>query len=288
MLIKQFSLLFIFLLLINCKTNYTKTQKHVNIVWDNKELNEGIIHKSILKQELFNSKQTINVLEIDLRIMNLKPIVVFDGKKFIKPSTWGSKLNGMFAINGNFFDIDNGGSVCYFKRNDTLINNSKPDPEELLFLPMLDEGAIAIDANESLHILKKPMAGWETVKNYNTILSSGPLLIWQGNILEQDNIPFITDRHARSALGISKNKLFLFVVDGYRQEASGMTIRELSLMMKSLGCNAAINLDGGGSSTLWVNVGESKGVLNYPSDNEIFDHEGERKVANSLVFTENN
>ncbi len=40
-------------------------------------------------------------------------------------------------------------------------------------------------------------------------------------------------------------------------------------------CDAALNMDGGGSSTMYI---KDKGILNYPSDNRKFDHEGERRV----------
>jgi exopolysaccharide biosynthesis protein len=49
--------------------------------------------------------------------------------------------------------------------------------------------------------------------------------------------------------------------------------------MRWLGCVSAINFDGGGSSALWV---KGEGIVNYPTDNRKWDHEGERKVANIL------
>ena len=73
------------------------------------------------------------------------------------------------------------------------------------------------------------------------------------------------------------------VVDGRNTQAEGMTINEVTLLMQALGCREAMNLDGGGSSTAWV---ENLGVVNFPSDNKIFDHEGERGVANVITFTQ--
>ena len=54
----------------------------------------------------------------------------------------------------------------------------------------------------------------------------------------------------------------------------GMTFPELAALMRQLGCTEAMNLDGGGSSTFWLQ-GET---LNFPSDFL------ERRVANSLVI----
>ena len=46
----------------------------------------------------------------------------------------------------------------------------------------------------------------------------------------------------------------------------------------------ALNLDGGGSSTLWT---AQEGILNHPYDNKRFDHEGERGVPNCIVIRRN-
>jgi hypothetical protein len=67
-----------------------------------------------------------------------------------------------------------------------------------------------------------------------------------------------------------------------------MSCTELAHVMKSIGCDNAINLDGGGSSTLWGAGEPFSGVLNYPSDNGAYDHLGERACANALVFTSTN
>ena len=47
-----------------------------------------------------------------------------------------------------------------------------------------------------------------------------------------------------------------------------------------VGLTEAINLDGGGSTTLWT---EKTGVINHPYDNKKFDHVGERTVPNLIV-----
>ena len=74
-----------------------------------------------------------------------------------------------------------------------------------------------------------------------------------------------------------------------------MTLDEVQIYLQSMdggkGCRNAVNLDGGGSSTLWLSPasGDSVpknqigGVINHPSDNGKFDHKGERRVANSII-----
>ena len=59
----------------------------------------------------------------------------------------------------------------------------------------------------------------------------------------------------------------------------------MSFISRMLGMDESINLDGGGSATLWV---EGYGVCNHPSDNKKFDHEGERIVTNAIVAAKRN
>ena len=75
--------------------------------------------------------------------------------------------------------------------------------------------------------------------------------------------------------------LYFIVVDGrFPGQGEGMSISELQVLCESLGLYEAINLDGGGSSTMWTVDG---GVMNHPYDNGKFDHEGERIVPNVII-----
>ncbi|MFB9686931.1 phosphodiester glycosidase family protein [Amycolatopsis plumensis] len=88
--------------------------------------------------------------------------------------------------------------------------------------------------------------------------------------------------HPRTAVGFSADgrRLWLATVDGRQADSRGMTELELARHMKSLGADDAINLDGGGSSTLLArNEGEAApSVRNSPSDG------GERLVPNGIGF----
>lgn len=63
-----------------------------------------------------------------------------------------------------------------------------------------------------------------------------------------------------------------------------MSLFELTKLLGWLGARQGINLDGGGSTALWVNDRSGGNVVNYPSDNKKWDHEGERKVANVILL----
>lgn len=81
--------------------------------------------------------------------------------------------------------------------------------------------------------------------------------------------------HPRTALGLSddRRQLLLVVADGRRDEAPGPTLPELAELMVEVGACTAVNLDGGGSSALWV----GDRIVNHPSDGF------ERGVANQLA-----
>lgn len=105
----------------------------------------------------------------------------------------------------------------------------------------------------------------------STAVGGGPILLDEGRSPEWSPPQ---PRHPRTALGWNDEQFVLVVVDGRQDGFSvGMTIPELASLMKGLGCQYAVNLDGGGSSTLWLD-GQ---VMNSPSDGR------ERPVANSLV-----
>jgi exopolysaccharide biosynthesis protein len=76
----------------------------------------------------------------------------------------------------------------------------------------------------------------------------------------------------------------LFItIDGRDDNAAGMNLFELRNFLRWMKACDAINLDGGGSTTLWIYNQPDNGVVNYPSDNKVWDHLGERKVANVLL-----
>jgi len=86
---------------------------------------------------------------------------------------------------------------------------------------------------------------------------------------------FYKNRHPRTAIGrTAKNEILLIIVDGRQDMSVGCSIAELTEIAARLGCVDAINLDGGGSST--INLFGL--TLNRPSDGQ------ERKIANAVLL----
>ena len=95
---------------------------------------------------------------------------------------------------------------------------------------------------------------WKGVKH---IISGGPYLVKDGEVyvdMTAQKLGAIGGRNPRSAIGYtSDNNLILVAVDGREGSSIGMTLMELANFMKSSGCIGAINLDGGGSTVMYVN-----------------------------------
>ncbi len=90
---------------------------------------------------------------------------------------------------------------------------------------------------------------------------------------------FATDRHPRTALArLESGKILLVTVDGRQPGISvGMSLQALAELLLEFGAVDAINLDGGGSTTMVVH----NKIVNKPSDQT-----GERPVSDAiLVFS---
>jgi Phosphodiester glycosidase len=127
------------------------------------------------------------------------------------------------------------------------------------------------------------------------LVQAGPLLVADGRIVfdaEDDREGFsagagqfdsdITDgRYPRAALGVSTESLVSVACDGRRSNVDGgLSLLELAEVMVELGAESAINLDGGGSTTL-VHRGH---LLNRPYSTQDQPAPATRTVVSALAF----
>lgn len=105
-------------------------------------------------------------------------------------------------------------------------------------------------------------------------IGGGPTLVRNGKAMQWSGLQL---RHPRTALGWNQGNFFLVTVDGRQSDLSvGMTLPELAAYMVKLGCEHAMNLDGGGSATLWA----CGNVMSSPSEGR------ERPSVNALVVVQ--
>ena len=93
-------------------------------------------------------------------------------------------------------------------------------------------------------------------KDVNHIISGGPYLVKNGDIyvdMTAQKLASIGGRNPRTAIGYTKdNSLIMLTADGREGASIGLTLVELANLMKELGCVNAMNLDGGGSTVMYV------------------------------------
>ena len=93
-------------------------------------------------------------------------------------------------------------------------------------------------------------------------------------------------RHPRTAIAVTEEgRLLLITVDGRNAAAKGMSAKELTAFLKRyFNPKSAMNIDGGGSTMMWVKGQPFNGIVNYPTDNKKFDHYGQRMVETVLFI----
>lgn len=238
----------------------------------------GITHY-LYESKLFDLPQSINVLEIDADQASVFIDFSYVDSSRVRTSEMAENEGAIAAINGTFFNMAKGGSVCFFQVEGEVISKSQEGMNDFT-----DNGAVAVNLYGYMEITERPDEGWEYDKNYSSMMASGPVLMIDKKIRQYEEKSFITRRHPRTAVGIREDGSWIWVtVNGRNEKAAGMSIPELVAFMKALGCEDALNLDGGGSTTMWVAWPEAR-VVSFPSDNRIYDHVGERTVANAVII----
>lgn len=235
---------------------------------------QELFHLSkIVTGSLFQSKQEIYLLSVDIGSGYMIDIG-YSKPTLLKTSEIAKKNNALAAINGSFYNVENGGSVTYFEKNGTVISHTKK-PNSLL------NGIIILSENNEIKIEAfKSDLFYEKSQKERFAIATGPILVKDSILQKLPDRNFTNIRHPRTCLCRKKNAIVFVVVDGRNDKANGMNLFEAQKYLLSLGCIDAINLDGGGSSTMWV---KNKGIVNTPSDID-----GERAVSNALLLIESN
>ena len=228
---------------------------------------------------LFNSRQIISLMILPKKIYDHFSIQFGYSRTELKTtSQFGRQYHSEAAVNGSFFDRDSGGGVTYFEINDTVISRT-PSPDLKWAIPdSLIDGAIVLMSNHNLKI--QPAESdqyYELSKQEVAVLVSGPLLLLHSERMKLPKIEkFVNDRHPRTCLCTTNEAIVFITIDGRSIQAEGMSLFEAQKFLSDIGCVDAINLDGGGSTTMWI---RDKGIVNHPSDKE-----GERPVSNVLLI----
>lgn len=194
-----------------------------------------------------------------------------------------ARTGAIAAVNAGFFRLTDGSPSALLKADGALIGGtSRP------------RGAVAmLERDGATHLLFDRVTAGKG--DYRTRMGSSPddwarashavsgagLLMLEGRVIDDWGVEriasgFDTTRHPRTLVGVGEGgAIWLVTIDGRNPELSlGMSFSELQALARRLGLRSALNLDGGGSTTMVVRGT----VVNHPSDAA-----GARKVSDAIV-----
>ncbi len=233
--------------------------------WHERPVAHGVWLRTKLASNLYGVTQTINVLRIDPKTPKLT----------VKPrrasgcqttSTLGKAAGAVAGVNGGFFAMVTGCPPVSLVKVDGVAHT----------LATGAHTAVGMSAQGAPLIAMVPGSNpWAAA---HQALGGGPRLVSYGvESISQEGFPWVHQRHPRTAAAIdAKGQLLLVTVDGRTSHGGGMTLPELATLLIGLGARSAMNLDGGGSTTMWAKGINDTGVVNYPSGGN------QRSVANGM------
>ena len=270
----------ILLILLTVSVCYGQSNNSLN--QQIKTFEDSIDVIQIKTDSIFYSNQIISLLKLQKDSFNRFSIEFgYSYSDLRTTSSFAKSKNAVAAINGGFFNMNSGESVTYFEVNDTIISKTRNADLKWGITDSLMNGAIVV--TNDFKIMLQPANSeqfYESSKQESAVLVTGPLLLLNSVVLKLPYMKFVNNRHPRTCLCQTKESVVFITIDGRNEQAEGMSLIEAQKFLLTLGCIDAINLDGGGSTTMWV---QDKGVVNFPSDES-----GERPVSNVLLITNKN
>lgn len=240
--------------------------------WQISEPDKGVESRTA-SMKIFDSKQTVSIIRYKQRRFYTR---IVQTAELTPTSTTARDRKAVAAINAGYWNVEKVVPSTYVRIDGHDCSHTE-DAEAYRV-----NGILTIDGRDIEVFACDTSQYGKYTPMYDNILASGPILVDDGKPFAYDpSLGSFFGRNPRSFIGrTEKGDVFMVVVDGRFEQAEGMTINELVEVCRWLGLVDAINLDGGGSSTLWSS---DRGVLNHPYDNKRFDHEGERAVSSCLV-----
>ena len=211
----------------------------------------------------------VHVVRVDLTDEHIDVISTPEQYRATTVRDFATKMHAIAAINADYFDTK-------FNPIGLAIG---PCGQWVGTKDTSREGVVAVGEGRAL--IQTQSEVFDPPEEWVSAAVSGwPMLVRECKPLSAKELPgsdaFTRAPHPRTAVGLSKDRktLYLVVADGRRTGIPGMTLADLGAFMSDeLNVCSAINLDGGGSTTMWV---DDK-VVNRPSDGV------ERRVGDHLA-----
>jgi exopolysaccharide biosynthesis protein len=193
------------------------------------------------------------VARVDLKNAKLRVIASEANDSGLTVSEFAKKRNAIVAINADYFDEQERPIGLARGACGTWTTGQKVGRKQGLVAVGRKRAEIQQNTMKTKRWMSGAVSGWPLINK-----DCAPLKALPGS----DH--FTLAPHPRTAVGLSKNgkTMYIVVADGRREGVPGPTLPELATFMDELGACTAMNLDGGGSSAMWVR----DAVVNQPSD----------------------
>jgi hypothetical protein len=252
--------------------------------WTESEPFEGVVWRAKRYANYAGGPQVVHELLVD----PTNPAVRIEARRAAGCQTIGAMadtLGAVAAINGGYF-ASGCAPVSLLKHEGTLLGTNA-----------VARSAFGLSSQgDPMIALVAVGADWPAAAEAH---GGGPRLVLDGAALTS-NADYAAEgitqsgfiaANPRTFAGIATDGRVAFVgVDGRRPTAAGMSLPSLATWSVALGLEQAVNLDGGGSTTVYVRDATPNGIVNYPSDAgdvELASHEGSRPVSGGFfVFSE--
>lgn len=270
-----------------------------NASWEITDLGKGAVAR-YASIEMFGSVQSVSVISYPAKAFKTSIVEgegVAMGETVVKrghanhaahTSSLASAAKAKMAINASYFNMRRFTPVTYTRIGKTVYGMTTQRET------FRTNGVVMMKRHNLDIITCRDTTQYEAItKGWKYAIASGPILMEDGEIISYSpesiagSESFYNKRHPRTIIGVSKNAkgraetIYFIVIDGrFPGQGDGATIEECANIAYFLGCDEALNLDGGGSSTIWSKI---TGVINHPYDNKVFDHAGERRVPNIII-----
>ncbi len=284
------------LLLLTLPTRYVAAQRDytadsiafVNADWHTDTLDGfRFMHHHFMQRQVFNSNQYFSIIEIPSGSSSRLAFVA--DSLLTTVASFATRDSALAAINGSYFDMRTGVPVCYLRIAGQELGENTPAQHDSLNRKYYQYATIRLlPSRRPRFVVPDSLRTFERTMPDSNIMTAGPMLIRKGmDIPQRLDRRFVYARHPRTAIGLKPDgTVVMLVADGrHRGEAEGLSLPELTRILHWIGCCDAVNLDGGGSSTMYIKERGTGGIVNHPADNGRFDTGGQRRVANAILVT---
>jgi exopolysaccharide biosynthesis protein len=281
---KTLLLLFSLVYIVVGKSQTADSLTVVRAKWQIDSL-EGMVLKRIhfTKKNLFGSNQYISVLEIPADSPN-RLALSYEPKRTLT-SEHAKRRGALAAINGSFFDMALHNPICYLRIDGQELGENTPQKTDSIHRKYYQYGSLKLNGGRPEIFIPDSLRNSERELKDSNIMTAGPLLVYKGRFVEmRGDKTFVSNRHNRTAIGVKRDGTILLVtVDGRTRESEGLSLQDFQKLLRYIGCHDALNLDGGGSTTMYIKGFPHGGIVTHPTDNGKWDFEGERGVSNCIL-----